>query len=191
MWTFVNEVKSDLYRCEGRTSIKNFVRMILFNAGFKYMFYTRLTKNSKNNKITKLIIFPFSWIVQRHLMYKYGINIPYSTNIGLGFKINHFSGIVINSKSKIGNNVTICQGVTIGKQESGKIGCPTIGDSVYIGPGAKVLGNIKIGDNALIGANAVVTSDILENEIVAPEKSKVISNIGSKNYIKNKYTIKR
>ena len=181
--------KSDLYRCEGRLSIENFIRAIFINAGFKYMFYTRLTQNSKRNKITKLTIFPFSWIIQRHLMYKYGINIPYSTNIGLGFKINHFSGIVINSKAKIGNNVTICQGVTIGKQESGKIGCPTIGDCVYIGPGAKISGNIKIGDNALIGANAVITSDILENEVVAPEKGKVISKKGSGSYIKNKYFI--
>jgi serine O-acetyltransferase len=181
-----NLIKSDLYRCTSSTGIRSFLKIYFTNAGFKLMFYLRLSKLTQNNMLTKYTLFPFLWIIGRHLMYKFGIGIPYKTDIGYGFKINHFSGIIVNSKSKIGNNVTISHGVTLGKSERGKNeGCPTIGNEVFIGPGAKIIGNITIGDKAVIGANAVITEDIPSGAVVASPKAIVISDAGSQGYVKN------
>jgi serine O-acetyltransferase len=64
-------------------------------------------------------------------------------------------------------------------------GTPTIGDNVYIAPGAKIIGNIKIGNNCAVGANAVVVKDVLEGTTVGGIPAKVISDTGSRGYINN------
>jgi serine O-acetyltransferase len=119
-----------------------------------------------------------------HLVYKLGISISPSTEIGSGFYIGHFGGIVINGKSVIGKNCNISQGVTLGQANRGKnIGYPTLGDNIYIGPGAKIVGAVKIGNNVAIGANCVVTKDIPDNSVVVGVPGKVISQEGSIGYV--------
>ena len=117
-------------------------------------------------------------------MVKYGISIPHQTSIGSGFYIGHFGGIVVNYKTKIGNNCNISQNVTIGRANRGKkTGCPTLGDNIYIGPGAAIIGKINIGNNVAIGANCVVTHDIPDNAVVVGVPGKVISMAGSEGYV--------
>ena len=91
-------------------------------------------------------------------------------------------GIVINSKVKIGQNCNISQGVTIGAT---KKGVPKIKNNVYIGPGAKIFGDVLIGSNVSIGANAVVTKDINDNGVAVGIPAKTISYNGSTDYINN------
>ncbi len=86
-----------------------------------------------------------------------GISIPVRCQIGGGLQMPHTNGIVINVGAKIGCNCDIYQQVTIGEMKGG---FPTIGNEVFIGPGAKILGDVKIGDGACIGANALVISDV-------------------------------
>lgn len=119
-----------------------------------------------------------------HNKYKYGIDIPFIAQIGKGFYIGHFGCIVVNAETVIGNNVNISQGVTIGATNRGdKAGVATIGDRVYIGPGAKIIGAVTIGNNVAIGANAVVTHDVPDNAVVAGVPAKIISMNGSKGYV--------
>lgn len=82
-------------------------------------------------------------------------------------------GIVIHNRSKIGNNCHIDQNVTIGGTTK-KYQVPILGDNVYVGAGAKILGPIKIGDNVIIGANSVVISDIPSNSLVVGIPGKVV-----------------
>ena len=89
-----------------------------------------------------------------------GIELHCETRVGRRLLIEHFGGIVVSGDAVIGDDVVIRQGVTIGLRSTGKRGAPTIGDRVDIGAGAKLLGNIRIGNDAVIGANAVVLSDI-------------------------------
>jgi serine O-acetyltransferase len=97
----------------------------------------------------------------------WGIELPRETDIGAGFYITHFGGIIISPAAKIGKNFTISQGVTIGVSGQGeKRGVPVIGDNVYIATGAKVFGKISIGNNVKIGPNAVVHKSIPDNAIV-------------------------
>jgi serine O-acetyltransferase len=78
----------------------------------------------------------------------------------------HPYGIIIHSKTIIGQHVTIMQQVTLGGSRLGINEAPVIDDYVYIGAGAKVLGNVHIGHHAVIGANAVVTRDVPANATV-------------------------
>lgn len=89
-----------------------------------------------------------------------GINIPGPTQIGPGLLIGHAGGIVVNAAAVIGSNCNISHQVTIGVSRGRNAGTPKIGDRVYIGPGSVIIGNITIGDDAAIGANAVVTRDV-------------------------------
>jgi serine O-acetyltransferase len=85
--------------------------------------------------------------------------IPYKTRIGKDVHFNHLGmGIIISPAAVIGNNVKINQHVTIGGNGEG--GCPIVCDNAYIGAGAKVLGPVRIGNGAKIGANAVVLCDV-------------------------------
>lgn len=89
-----------------------------------------------------------------------GISLPASVEIGKGLYVGHFGGIILHSAVKIGENCSLGPGVLIGTKGGGNKGVPVIGNDVYIGVGAKILGGIKIGDRVKIGANAVVLSDI-------------------------------
>lgn len=135
----------------------------------------------RTNIIVQIFLTPLYILLNHRMKSKWGIDIPWSTEIGEGFYIGHFGGITINGNAKIGKNVNISQGVTIGRSGQGeKAGVPTIGDNVYIGPGAKIFGKITIGNNVKIGANAVVYRDIPDNAVVALDPGfKIISNKGN------------
>lgn len=117
-------------------------------------------------------------------MYKYGIAIAPDMEIGSGFYIGHYGGIVISPYSKIGKNCNLSHGVTLGQANRGSnIGSPILGDNVYVGPGAKIVGAVRIGNNVAIGANCVVTKDIPDEAVVVGVPGKVISHKGSLDYI--------
>jgi len=108
---------------------------------------------------------------------KWGIEIPRQTAVGDGLYIGHFGGIVVAPEAVIGKHCSISHDVTIGVSGQGeKKGWPIIGDNVYIAPGAKVFGKIRIGNNVEIGANAVIHSDIPDNAVVVLDPGyKIIS----------------
>lgn len=89
-----------------------------------------------------------------------GISIPASAKIGKGFYVGHFGSIILHSDVVMGENCSIGPGVLIGTRGVGNKGVAVIGDNVYIGVGAKILGKITIGNNVKIGANAVVVTNI-------------------------------
>lgn len=110
-----------------------------------------------------------------------GIEIHPGAQIGRGLFIDHGMGVVIGETAILGDNVTLFQGVTLGGtgKETGKRH-PTIGQNVVIGAGAKVLGNINIGDNSYIGANAVVLKDVPHNSTVVGVPGHVTKQDGKK-----------
>lgn len=91
----------------------------------------------------------------------YGIELPYSVRVGRGVVIEHQGGIVIHGDSVIGNRCIIRQGCTLGLRRLDDLGAaPTLEDDVHLGAGAVLLGRIRIGRGAVIGANAVVLADV-------------------------------
>ncbi|HQP09781.1 MAG TPA: serine O-acetyltransferase [Candidatus Omnitrophota bacterium] len=110
-----------------------------------------------------------------------GIEIHPGAVIGHGLFIDHGMGVVVGETAVIGDNVTLFQGVTLGGtgKETGKRH-PTIGNGVVIGAGAKVLGNITVGDNSYIGANAVVLADVPPNSTVVGVPGHITKQDGKK-----------
>jgi serine O-acetyltransferase len=105
-----------------------------------------------------------------HLLFKIaqivtGIELPCEAEVGRNFIIDHFGGIVISGYAKFGDNCRIRNGVVVGLRHVEDKRAPIIGDNVDIGSGAKLLGPIQIGNNVLIGANAVVMIDVPDNSI--------------------------
>ena len=103
------------------------------------------------------------WISQRTVR-KTGIEIHPGATIGKGLFIDHGSGVIIGETAKLGDNVALYQGVTLGGtgKEKGKRH-PTLGDNVMVSAGAKVLGSFKIGENSKIGAGSVVLGPVPAN----------------------------
>lgn len=107
----------------------------------------------------------------------YNSVIDCSTKIGKGTYLAYGGiGVVIHKKAEIGRNVVIGQQVTIGGR-SGLKELPTIGDDVYLGAGAKILGNVRVGKNVVVGANSVIIKDVEKNTVVAGVPGKIIKNI--------------
>jgi serine O-acetyltransferase len=104
-----------------------------------------------------------------------GIEIHPGATIGRGLFIDHGMGLVIGETSEIGDGVTLHQGVTLGGtgKERGKRH-PTLGNNVYVGVGAKILGAVRIGDDARIGAGAVVLNDVPPNTTAVGVPAKVV-----------------
>lgn len=124
-------------------------------------------------KIKIPIIRQILWIIYRVLDLIFnraiiGIEIPAQCKIGAGFSLRHPNGIIIHQSAVIGSNATLYQQVTIGlklsKKDKSNLAA-NIGNNVTISAGAKILGNISILDNSIIGANAVVTRDVPQNSI--------------------------
>ncbi len=108
-----------------------------------------------------------------------GIEIHPGATIGDGFFIDHGMGVVIGETTIIGNNVTLFQGVTLGGtgKEKGKRH-PTLGSNIVVGVGAKVLGDIVIGDNVKIGANSVVLVSVPPDATVVGVPGRVVKQGG-------------
>ena len=154
--------------------------------GFRFMFWLRLAAMTRaSGGLWRIAHLAARWM-HRRLRFKFGISIPYQTSIGPGFYIGHFGGIVINEAAIIGRNVNISQGVTIGQSNRGaRKGVPVIGEGVYIGPGAVIVGAVKVGRGSAIGANAVVTGDLCENAVAVGSPARVISTEGSVGYVEH------
>lgn len=175
---------SDLFRIGGARGFLAGFRAYRKLAGFQFIFWLRTCRFARQHSLLKFLVYPLAKSAFMRRTYKYGISIPFNTEIGPGFFIGHFGGVAINEAVRIGRNCNISQGVTLGQSNRGaRKGCPTIGDSVYIGPGAKVIGAVHIGDHAAIGANAVVTRDVPAHAVVAGIPARVISSEGSEGYV--------
>lgn len=189
---YIEYVMSDCYRVTGKSNAIAILKQIFLGETFKYLFWMRTCDLLDKSRVLKILVFPFSKFILNRYKYKLGVSLSYRAAIGYGLYLPHFGGIVINDDARIGNNCVISQNVTIGKNDGGKNpGSPNIGDQVFIGPNAVVVGGITIGDNVLIAANSFVNEDIPSNAVVVGNPSKIISMKGASNYIKRPWKILR
>lgn len=124
--------------------------------------------------ILKIIIRLTSFLISKFSELCLGALIRPGTDIGPGLYIGHTGVVRIHPDIKAGKNLSIGQLVTIGARGVGHKGVPVIGDNVYIGVGAKILGEIKIGNNVKIGANAVVITDVPDNATAVGVPARII-----------------
>lgn len=117
-------------------------------------------------------------------------SLPPTAKIGEGTKLAYGGiGVVIHARAVIGRNCILGQNITIGGK-SGWYEVPIIGDNVHISAGARVLGPVRVGNNVIIGANAVVIKDVPDNCIVAGVPAKIIRDKISKEELDGYKTVK-
>jgi serine O-acetyltransferase len=176
-------VRADVYRITEGGTWRNVLVQLLVGETYAYVFWMRLCKHlSESGGSARPLLF-LARLMLRHLRYRMGINIPYSTQIGPGLLVGHAGGIVVNAASRIGRNCNISHNVTIGSTKGVLAGVPTIGDNVYIGPGSVLIGAILIGNNVAIGANSVVVEDVPEGTTVVGAPARVVSYKGSHDWV--------
>jgi serine O-acetyltransferase len=111
----------------------------------------------------RVLLDPLYIVANAVVQILWGIEIARRARIGPGLCIGHFGGITVSGDAVIGANCGLSQNTTIGQEGDGT---PVIGDDVYIGPGARMFGKIRVGDNVKIGANAVIHKDVPDNAVV-------------------------
>jgi serine O-acetyltransferase len=159
---FENIIEDAKQLTDGRPLTARVLLRGLLSQGFQAIMVYRFFRWLKVKKIPSQ---PYRFMVERFIEITAGISIPASCEIGKGFRIHHFGGIMFHPTVKIGDYCTIYHDVTIGDR-GGYGNAATIGNYVMIGAGAKIIGQIAIGDNCKIGANCVVEKSIPANCIV-------------------------
>lgn len=124
-----------------------------------------------------------AWATYWIIFLLYNSSVPPTVCIGRGTKFAYQGiGVVVHSSAIFGTNCLIGQGVTIGATEpystSAKTKCPVVGDDVYISAGARLLGDIRIGNRVVVGAGAVVLKDVPDESIVVGMPARVVGRTG-------------
>ncbi|MBP5548819.1 MAG: serine acetyltransferase [Bacteroidales bacterium] len=130
--------------------------------------------NTKGRNPLRILHWFVLEVINHRLGTRLGFSIPKNV-FGPGLCIVHPGTIVVNPAAKVGSYCRIHPGTCIGDYN----GIPTLGDHVYIGPGAKLYGNITIGNNVAVGANAVVNKSFPDNVTIAGVPAKIISYTGA------------
>lgn len=172
----------DLYRYYGDNK-ETFRQRLSRGLEIKYLYYFRKTQESKG------LMYVYYKLRLRFLSNKTQIQIPSKCKIGEGFYIGHCGRIIINGKAELGKNINIATGVTIGQESRGKRkGVPIIGDNVWIGTKAVIVGNIKIGTDVLIAPLSFVNFDVPDHSIVIGNPARIIHrDNATQDYINNTF----
>jgi serine O-acetyltransferase len=130
----------------------------------------------------------FCLLPQKFIEVVTGISIPAQCNIGPGLYVGHFGGIFVDSRSLLGKNCNLAQGVTIGEGGRGELhGVPMIGNRVHVGANAVILGKITIGDDAVIGPGAVVMNSVPARGVALGNPARVVGSGGSFEFVNYDY----
>ena len=173
-------IKSDRYRVSGRIeSSLSIIIGILKPFSPSILFWLRLSQY-------KGWLWPVCRVMYERASRKAQVQIPVSTKIGYGFYIGHNICMVVNGGTIIGNNVNLTQFLNIGTNHNTPA---IIGDNVYIGPHVSIIEDVKIGNNASVGAGAVVTKDVPDNATIAGVPAKVLNYDNPGRYVNRRWII--
>ena len=162
--------KKDLYRYYGESG-EPLLKRVFRPLELKYISVLR-----KANMCRFLPLKLFYMLRLMHLSNKTKIQIPARTKIGEGFYIGHLGRVIIHPDARLGKNINIATGVTIGMENRGRRkGVPQIGDRCWIGTNSVIVGNIKIGSDVLIAPLSYVNFDVPDHSIVIGNPARIIS----------------
>lgn len=181
-------IRADLFRYTGRTDARTLRKCRRASGGFRFTYYMRMCAYARERKLLKYTLYPFYKLRKNRAGAKVGAEIFELTPVGKGLHIAHSGCIVVHSGAVLGENVSLSQGVTIGQTiKDGKVLLPVIGNNVYLAPGAKVIGGVRVGNDVAVGANAVVTHDVPDGAVVAGIPARVLHMGGAGDYLLNPY----
>lgn len=154
------EFRKDYFRYTGSSKIK--LSVIVKDHSLRYLFFLRGGG----------LFIPF----RKHMQTKYGLEMGRGNNIDPGLYLGHAYGITVNPHAKIGKNCNLHKGCTVGQENRGqRKGAPVIGERVWIGSNATVVGAITIGDDVMIAPNSYVNQDIPSHSIAVGSPCRIIA----------------
>lgn len=140
---------------------------LMTDHALRFLWVLRKTQRSSN---------PIWRLMLQHMRERYGLEISRSSDIGPGLYLGHAYNITVNPAAIIGSNCNLHKGVTIGQENRGKReGAPVIGDCVWIGVNATLVGKISVGNDVLIAPGVYVNCDVPSHSIVLGNPCRVIS----------------
>jgi serine O-acetyltransferase len=172
-------LKADTHRLYGRFSWGRVWAGAFRHRSFRVLVTLRLCQAAKSGGALGSLVSPFIRLAHRQSTGLAGMDLPWSTALGAGIAVPHGWGTVISSLARVGNNVTIFHGVTLGRKDTilpggREIGFPVIEDDVWIGPHAIIVGGITIGRGSIIAGGALVTRDVPAHSMVMGNPGQVV-----------------
>ena len=152
-----DHIRADLRAFGGDWAAQGFWAMVVYRFG-RWRYGVRPAWLRKGFSLAYKVLFKLVQIIT-------GIELPCEARVGRNFVIDHFGGIIISGYASFGDNCRIRNGVVVGLKHAHEPCAPKVGNNVDIGAGAKLLGAITIGDDVMIGANAVVLADVPDGAI--------------------------
>ena len=178
-------VQADAFRYIGQTGNRAIWRAYKESPGFRFTYHLRhVAFLAARRRSPALVPYVIHRLLLNHYRFRYGFDLSPTTAIGPGFYLGHFGGVVISPYAVLGANVNIAQGVTIGAASRGaRKGTPILGDRVWVGAHAILVGKINVGNDALIAPGAYVNFDVPAHGLVLGNPGRVVAMTGSEGYV--------
>lgn len=176
IWSAIN---ADAYRLNGTGGLLSISKALAFNRLFRAILSGRLARWAAGAGRWSLVL-PFLKLLHRLFSWIAAVDLPWQVEIGPGLAITHGWGLVVSPGARIGANVTLFHGVTIGRRDriaqSGErtIGYPTLADEVWVGPHAIIIGAVTIGRGSRIAGGAFVTFDVPPHSVVSGNPARIV-----------------
>lgn len=179
--------RADLARYQAYQPEHSALSSMVLNQGLWVLLQYRVARGLYDSGLPSflkkaLLVFCALW--QKLIEVLTGIELPYRARVGPGLFIAHCGTIIIHQDAVIGAGCNLSHGVTLGVSGRGpRRGVPTLGERVYVGPNAVIVGDVKVGDDALIAANTLVTHDVAPRAVMMGNPAKVVNFNGSAEYL--------
>jgi len=173
--TFFEKVRADAAMWarafQVELNLRSFLRLLLLEPGFQLAFCVRLSELVARIPGLGRILRRLAWYPTTMI---FGCDFGVGVKVGGGLYLPHPSGIVVHAHSRIGRNVTLLQGVTLGTADPSLPDCPIVEDGARVNAGAKLLGGITVGSAAVVGANAVVLRDVPPGRVAVGVPARIL-----------------
>lgn len=175
-------LQADTIRQYGRYSATLALKGFITRRCFRPVVTMRLCQAARDAGSLGRILLPICKVFHRMATHVAAIDFPWSTEIGRGLSLTHAWGMVVSRGARIGSNVTLFHGVTLGRRDhidaEGRrhITFPTLEDDVWVGPHATIIGGITIGRGSRIAGGAFVSEDVPPYSLVAGNPSSVVKS---------------
>ena len=166
-WNLKDLLSADLFRIDGARGSLALLKQWWSNPGFTYVFWFRVAQSARRRVLTRLLVYPLAVWRLRRCHFRFGIRIPLSVQAGPGLYIGHWGGIWVSPRCTLGANCSLGNDINLGSAGDGSgAAVPVIGDDVYLAPGCRVAGRVRVGQQAAVLANTVVTADVPAGAVV-------------------------
>ncbi len=175
-------LKADTYRQYGQFTLWSLVKGAVTRRTFRVVVTMRLCQGVATSRGLLRMTLPIFRLLHHMAANRAGMDLSWSTEIGGGLALTHGWGLVVNPKAKIGKNVTLFHGVTLGRRDRiSREGqrlteYPVLEDEVWVGPHAIIVGGITIGRGSRVAGGAFVTDDIPPYSVVSGNPSIIVKS---------------